>query len=151
VGTRPPVLSRDTPRQSAPASLLSRRVDFVSGVCTLSVLMDPLDKNRNPVIIPKTEEKKRGCPKCGSMNFNGRRIQGVITYHCRDCKAEFGGGLPQEPLDPRLPHPPANPVPPALQFTKTDRGAIVEERRPVSLTTEFRKGALIPPPGEEDV
>lgn len=113
--------------------------------------MEPHNKDRNPVILPKVEPKRRGCPGCGSMNFSGRKIQGVVLFTCRDCKVEFGGGLPQEPLDPRLPHPPESPIPPSVQFTKNDRGMVVEERRAVSLATEFRKGALIPPPGEEDV
>lgn len=111
----------------------------------------PTDKDRNPVIIPKEEPRRRGCPKCGGMNFSGRKVYGVITSTCRDCKAEWSGGLPQEPLDPRLPYPPEDPIPPAVTFTRSPSGVVVEERRAVSTTTEFRKGALIPPPGEEDV
>lgn len=112
--------------------------------------MNPLDKARNPVIIPVEEPKRRGCPKCSGQNFSGRKVQGVITFTCRDCKQEWTGGLPQEPLDPRLPHPPQNPIPPPVQFTKNDKGMVEEERRAVSLTQEFRKGAPIPSPGEEE-
>lgn len=113
--------------------------------------MNPLDKDRNPVIIPTEKPVRRGCPKCGSVNFSGRKVQGVITSTCKDCKNEWSGGLPQEPYDPRLPHPPEDPIPPPVSFTKNDKGMVVEERRAVSTAQEFRKGALIPPGEEDDV
>lgn len=115
--------------------------------------MGILDKDRNPVIIPKEEPKKRGCPKCGCEDFSGRRIGGAnVVFTCanKDCKQQWSGGLPQVAIDPRLPHAP-DPVPPPISYTKNDKGMVVEEVRAVPLTQEFRKGAPIPPPGEEDV
>lgn len=110
------------------------------------------DPDRNPLIVPKGEEPRRGCPKCRGMNFNGRKVQGVITFTCGDCKNQWAGGLPQEPVDPNRPRPPENPNNiPSITFSKDKSGMPVEERRAVSLTQEFRKGAPIPSPGEEDV
>ncbi len=113
--------------------------------------MSSFNQNRNPVIIPEKVDTKRTCPKCFGTNFGGRKVQGTITFTCRDCKNEWAGGLPQEPLDPRQPRPPEDPTYPSIIQHKNSGGTIIEERRPISLTQEFRKGAPIPPPGEEDI
>jgi hypothetical protein len=114
--------------------------------------MNPLDKNRNPIIIPTEEPKKPGCPKCGGQDFSGRRIGGAASLHfsCRGCGNQWDGGLPHVPMDPREPRPPENPLKTGVTFTKNDKGMVVEEVRGASLTPEFRKGAPIPPPGEEE-
>lgn len=114
--------------------------------------MNPLDKNRNPILIPTEAPKKRGCPKCGGQDFSGRRIGGAACIHftCRDCGNEWDGGLPHVPIDPLKPHPAENPNRQGISFAKNEKGMVVEEVRAVSLTSEFRKGAPIPPPGEEE-
>lgn len=113
--------------------------------------MDPTGP-RNPLIIPVEESKKKGCPKCGGTDFNGRKVQGSITFTCSSCKNQWAGGLPQEPQDPRLPTPPEDPASsPSLTFMKGRGDMPVEVRRGVSLTQEFRKGSPVPKPGEEDV
>ncbi len=113
----------------------------------------------NPLIVPTDEELKesqsgeggRSCPKCRNKDFGGRKVGGVITFTCRVCRNEWSGGLPIEPIDPHRPLPPSDPMHlPSVVFTKKD-GVIKETRRAVSLTQEFRKGAPVPAPGEEDV
>lgn len=111
-----------------------------------------VEHTRNPVIIPEATDRKVRCPACKSDDYGGRKVMGVVTFTCRACKTQFGGGLPQEPADPRIPLPPMNPMTkPAVTINIDRNGIASEERRPVSLTQEFRKGSLIPPPGEEDV
>jgi len=114
--------------------------------------MNPLDKNRNPILIPKEEQKRRGCPKCGSDKCSGRRIGGASAIHftCGSCGEQWDGGLPHVPIDPKLPHAPEDPIKTGISFTKNEKGMIVEEVRAVPLTTEFRKGAPIPSPGEDE-
>jgi hypothetical protein len=104
-------------------------------------------------IIPSApaRETRHGCPRCQSTDFGGRNVQGCITFTCRSCQNQWQGGLPKIQLDPRMPNPPENPndIPPVT--FRMSRGVLVEDRRPVSLTQNFRKGAPIPSPGEEDV
>lgn len=110
---------------------------------------------KNPLLIPKPVAKARTCPKCGSKDWNGRRIGSAIIFTCSkpDCKAEFGGGLPIDPIDPTRPTPPLNPADkPLVDFVKSKHPDAVEgyrevRRRP-SRTPDFRTGAYIPP--EED-
>jgi hypothetical protein len=110
--------------------------------------------DRNPLIIPEaTPAKRKGCPACGHNEFLGRRVGGVITWTCRSptCGNKWQGGLPQEEMDPREPRPPEDPrSKPPVTFEKDSKGQMVEQRRPVNLTQEFRKGAPVPS-GEEDV
>lgn len=110
---------------------------------------------RNPVFLGRDDQdaKRRKCPKCGQSDFSGRNIQGTILFTCRSCKTEWGGGnTPYVAAPSTQPLPPINPNDlPVASFRKTNNGQFVEERRPVPLTQSFRKGAPIPPPGEEDV
>ena len=99
------------------------------------------------------------CPKCGSPDFNGYTVQGVVTRKCsnKDCRNEWSGGLPQEPLDPRIPYPVEQYTAPMTFEQKAPRSdqqkgtlqGVVEVRRPVDTRPEFRKGAPIPEDGEE--
>ncbi len=107
------------------------------------------DPARNPVILIEPDKKRKGCPKCGSDNFCGLNLSGTIVFTCRACKNEWSGMM-QMPEDPRTPKPPENPLAPGVTFSKNKAGQITEDRRAVSTTPEFRKGAPIPPPGEEE-
>lgn len=106
--------------------------------------------DRNPFVLPDSNPKKRGCPKCGHGEFLGRRIGGVVHFTCRntECNNKWQGGLPHELIDPSTPYP-ANPNPPSIeQMALRDKdGNIVdtyEIRRPVSHAQPFRGGAKIP-------
>ncbi len=110
----------------------------------------------NPLILPTkvemTKSRVAACGKCGQSDFGGRKTGGVLLYTCRACGHVWGGGRPQEPIDPLRPPPPEDPRDrPSISFEKDSKGNAVEIRRAVSLTQEFRKGAPVPPPGEEDV
>jgi hypothetical protein len=107
---------------------------------------------RNPTIIPERERKPTGCPSCGAENYDGRSNGGVVIRKCRECKTEWQGGLPQEPLDPRVPYPVDNYIPPVsfdrslLKNSPASPGlpsGVVEKTRPVDLRPEFRKGLPI--------
>lgn len=108
---------------------------------------------RNPVFVPDRNTKSRCCPVCGSLDFIGRKVMGVISWKCTrdECRNEWYGGLPQEPQDPRVPVPPERYTPPIsfdVGVTKQTRGQVVEIQRPVDTRPEFKKGALIT--GEDD-
>jgi hypothetical protein len=110
--------------------------------------------DRNPFIIPETpkDTRRRGCPVCGGMKYDGRMQYGVVTWKCADCKNEWHGGIGVEPADPTVPAPPQNPKDrPNIEWQRTREGGdtpqAVTVKRP-DLTQDFRKGALIPP-GEE--
>jgi hypothetical protein len=89
---------------------------------------------------------------------------GVAVFKCRDCQNEWQGGIGQEPQDPRIPVPPQDPrSAPVIGWEKPSK-QVVEDRgirdpnQPVDVvvrrpdpTPDFRKGALIPSPGDEDV
>lgn len=108
---------------------------------------------RNPVIVPERSSKTMCCPKCGSAEFEGRRIQSTIVRTCKNpqCRQEWAGGYGMAPVepDPRVPVAPELYTPP-LKFNVGQKG-VEELRRRVDLTPDFRKGAVIPPEGEEDV
>lgn len=112
--------------------------------------------DRNPLIFVDRPKNKRACPACGSEKFDGRRIQGgAIHFTCsnKECSHKWQGGLPESMYDPRVPHPPEKYVP-TVQFSpvkdRDGRMVGVEEiTRRVDPTPEFRKGAPIPPDGEE--
>jgi hypothetical protein len=91
---------------------------------------------------------------CGKMNFGGQMIYGILTNKCRDCGNEWQGGVGVEPQDPRVPFPPQDPrAAPTVEFQKTkesgDRPVDYLARRP-DLTPDFRKGAPVPRPGEDE-
>lgn len=115
----------------------------------------PIDDDfRNPIIIPDLNKHARGCPKCGSPDYDGRRVQGVITFTCAklECKNVWSGGLPQEPMDPRIPRPPEPLTPPPVTFVKNSKTGEAEEiRSPVGLTQSFRTGVLVPTDEEEEL
>lgn len=119
-------------------------------------MADARDQARNPFVVPDEKPMpRRGCPVCGKMEFSGNMIYGVATFKCRACGNEWQGGIGQVPQDPRVPSPPANPRDaPTVQFErdvkKSDKPQDFIARRP-DPTQEFRKGAPIPGPGEEDV
>lgn len=108
---------------------------------------------RNPVFIPATIQKGLVCPKCGSDKFEGRRIQNTIVRTCsnKDCRQEWAGGYGMSPAaqDPRVPVAPEI-YQPALKFVADGKGQVEEIRRKVDPTPDFKKGALIPPDGEEN-
>lgn len=113
---------------------------------------------QNPLIMPTAEQKaeaaggRGACPKCRKSDYGGRKVGGVITFTCRVCSNIWTGGLGREPLDSSRPLPPQNPMErPSVVQTIDKNGVIHETRHAVSLTQEFRKGALVPAPGEEDV
>lgn len=115
-------------------------------------------QTRNPLVIPQREVKLTGCPKCGHPHFDGFVVQGVLTRTCRskECRNVWQGGLPQEPMDPRIPYPPDLSQAPVSFESKAPRSeqqmsmpsGVVEVRHNVDLRQEFRKGAPIPD-GEE--
>jgi hypothetical protein len=111
----------------------------------------PFDDGRNPLIIPEPETGRRGCPKCGRSNYNARRIEGAVTFSCKqpECGMVWYGGLPQMPQDPRVPTPPINPADlPRIDFVRDSKGGFQEVRRRPNPTPEFKKGAPIGP-GED--
>lgn len=108
------------------------------------------DFEKNPLLIPEgTARQRRSCPKCGSKNFTGRKIQGVVLFTCSapTCKTEFGGSLPQEPIDPTVPRPPET-DPPLVDYVRSRHpdavAGIREIRRRPNPTQTFRTGALVP-------
>jgi ribosomal protein L37AE/L43A len=107
---------------------------------------------RNPTIIPEREKRTTGCPNCGANDYDGSSHGGVVVRKCRQCKTEWQGGLPQEPLDPKVPYPVDNYTAP-VTFDRSllkNAGAspglpegVVEHTRPVDTRPEFRKGLPI--------
>lgn len=108
---------------------------------------------RNPVIVPETVVKSMSCPKCGSSQFDGRRIQGTIVRVCKNaqCRQEWSGGYGANPAeaDPRVPVSPELYTPP-LKFNISPKG-VEELKKKVDLTPDFKRGAPVPQEGEEDV
>lgn len=108
---------------------------------------------RNPTLIPEREKKPTGCPSCGANDYDGRSSGGVVIRKCRQCKTEWQGGLPQEPIDPRQPYPVDNYIPPVTFNRSLLKNAprlkgdlpegVVEQTRPIDTRPEFRKGAPI--------
>lgn len=134
------------------SKLLLLLLDFAPVLleCTDVVCLGGLvSDERNPLFIPERQSKRLGCPKCGDAeNFNGRRVQGVVTFTCSKCGNKWHGGLPQEPWDSRQPTPPDS-SPPLVQYVaspKSETGYTEIRKRPDS-RPEFRKGA---PVGEGD-
>jgi hypothetical protein len=112
-----------------------------------------VNDDRNPLFIPETKSAgvQRTCPnpECRSPDFDGRNLGGVIIFTCAKCKMKFGGGIPHSPVDPSVPYP-ADPSPPSISYTKHPKtGEMVELRRPQSTAPDFRKGAPVPPGGED--
>lgn len=109
---------------------------------------------RNPLIVPKAdhEDVRHECPKCHSKDFGGRRPGGgPVVYTCSSCKNQWQGGI-SAPPDSRTPTVPKNPLSPHVTVNRDKDSLVVrEERRLPSPAPDFRKGAPIPPPGEEDV
>lgn len=98
---------------------------------------------RNPLIVPRGKPIQRmtGCPKCKENDYVGRNIQGVITYKCNKCQNSWQGGLPQQPQDPSIPQAPVDPRDkPTVDFARNKFGEVVEQRRGVNPTQEYRKG-----------
>lgn len=97
------------------------------------------DSQRNPLLIPKGEVKRVGphCPACKKANFDGRNIQGVLHFSCRECGNKWEGGLPQVPQDPRVPHPYFSPQLPTFELNPRTK-EVVEFRKPVNPTQSFR-------------
>lgn len=101
---------------------------------------------KNALLLPDAVDKRRRCPACGSLDFGGRNLGGVITYTCakESCKNQWGGGLPMVAEDPRRPsfYPPT----PGLSFERHPKypEKWVEVHRPVDTTQPFRKGAKLP-------
>ena len=108
------------------------------------------DDNRNPLIIPGQEARPViSCPHCKVPGeYACRRVQGVIHFTCKKCNGKWEGGLPQEPQDPRIPLPTTSYIP-TVRFVKDSKGNDVEIRRRIDTRTDFRRGALIPPEGED--
>lgn len=106
--------------------------------------------DRNPLLLPAVQPSRlKGCPACKHPDYNGRNVQGVITFTCAKCQNKWHGGLPQEPQDQTIPLPPVDPRDrPTVDFVRGPHGETLEVRRGVSTTPEFRKGAPIPS-GEE--
>jgi hypothetical protein len=108
------------------------------------------DANHNPLILPDLVDKRILCKKCGSPEYLGRRVQGVLYRRCRECGELEQGGLPQEPMDPTVPSPPLDPKDrPAVEFLRNSRGEFEEHLNRPNTLQEYRKGAPIPKPGEE--
>ena len=117
---------------------------------------DMADQTKRPtsVIIPPPPVKRGGCPVCGSGEYGGKLAGGVLTRTCRSCGNVWQGGTGVEPQDPRIPFPPEDPsTRPNIEFARTresgDRPVDFLVRKP-DLTQDFRKGAPIPLPGEEE-
>lgn len=110
---------------------------------------------RNPFIIPESKPlPRRGCPKCGGVDYSGDMYSGVAKFKCRLCGEQWMGGTGMQPADPTVPMPPQNPKDsPNVDFKKTkehgDKPVPYTLKRP-DLTTDFRKGAPVPS-GEDDV
>lgn len=100
---------------------------------------------RNPTFIPTKLSTKRSCPKCGCEDFNGFAVSGLCTFICKNTKCgnrwQGGRGVP---IDPRVPLPLESYIPP-IQFEESDteKGKIIENRRRIDKTPDFRKGAKI--------
>jgi hypothetical protein len=104
--------------------------------------------NRNPVIIPDKGAPRRKCPHCGGFEFNGRSVQGVVTFTCKSCHGKWDGGIGQVPQDPSVPMMGEYPAPPIVHVPVRDKDGnvvkIEEISRKVDSTQSFRKGAPIP-------
>ena len=109
---------------------------------------DSIPPDRNPIILPKTESKQAGCPKCSEKNWTGRNVQGVISFTCKSCGHRWEGGLPQMPEDPTRPYPRTSYRPAVEYFAKrNNKGEIVGHEEIIhkpDLSQPFRKGAPIP-------
>lgn len=105
--------------------------------------------DRNPIVIPKADSGRRGCPKCGGSDWFGRNIQGAVTFKCK-CGFVWYGGLPQVAQDPSIPMP-ADSYEPTVKFVENSKteGGVEEIRRRPDLRVDFRKGAPIPNEDEE--
>jgi len=107
----------------------------------------PDESVRNPLFVPEVAKHRPCCPKCKGTDFSGRKVQGQVTFFCRakGCGNSWQGGLPQEPMDPRLPRP--HEPTPLVNFIADKTGNVIEERRAPDLRADFRKGAPI---GEDE-
>jgi len=111
---------------------------------------------RNPFIIPEDAQPvRRGCPSCGENDYSGRMAQGYAVFKCRKCGNEWHGGIGAVAADPREPMPPQDPkTKPIIDWALTKESGVVPvpvmTRRP-DPTPDFRKGAPVPSPGDEDV
>lgn len=113
---------------------------------------------KNPVFVPNSgSQRRRGCPACDSPEFTGRRLSsGTVKFTCdnQKCRQTWSGGLPQVPMDPRLPTPPVDPKDrPTVSFEpffdkNTKSIEYREEVRSPNPTQSFRQGAPVPS-GEE--
>lgn len=108
------------------------------------------EHSRNPIIMPAPTVKRVGCPKCGHPDFDGRRIQGTLTFTCKnkECRNQWQGGLPTFQQDPTKPMPPTSHTPDVqfLEIRSKDGSVLSHEeiRRPQSTTQAFRRGAPVP-------
>lgn len=104
---------------------------------------------RNPNIVIQAESRKRCCPKCKFDDFNGRNVQGTVTFTCKnpECKNQWQGGLGM-PEDPTRPMAPQSSTPPLVEYVRNTNpqipGDVIEIRHRPDPTPAFRKGALIP-------
>jgi hypothetical protein len=112
--------------------------------------MGILDENRNPLLLPDTVERRLACSKCGSFEYRGRRITGVLYRICKACSHMDEGGLPREPGDPLKPLPPMDPRQrPLVDFVQNKPGQFEEVRRRPDTRPDYRHGAPLPEPGED--
>jgi len=114
-------------------------------------MSDPNEFDRNPLLLPDVSTERRlTCPACGSPEYRGRRVQGVHYRICLACNHAVQGGLPREPADPRKPAPPMNPADrPLVDYVQNRPGQFEELRRRPDQRPDFRRGAPVPNPGEE--
>lgn len=100
---------------------------------------------RNPTFIPgKLQSGPSGCPKCGSMEWMGRRIGGAsVIKTCSSCRNSWGGGLDQYPEDPKTPRPPEILGPGVHLARGEQKGTVIEILVPESKLPDFKRGTPI--------
>ena len=110
-----------------------------------------MSDGNNQFVLPRVESRRIVCAKCGKSDWWGRVVQGSVTAHCNACGHQWQMGMAREPMDPRLPRPPENPKDNhPVHFAADSQGKAVELRRRVDATPDFKKGAPIPPDGEDN-
>lgn len=114
------------------------------------------ERDRNPLVIPVSEPEAkpltRGCPFCGERNYDARSSGGTTVFACLECGTTWSGGIGQVPQDPTVPSPPMNPRDrPLVEFFRNSATQEIQEFvRRQDLTPDYRRGAPIPGPGDDD-
>ena len=111
------------------------------------------DPEKNLLFIPPERDRaaaRKCCPYCQNLDFLGNNNAGSITFTCTKCKKSWGGSLPRTPIDPLRPLPVTKYVPTSDVYVnpKTQNTEEILSRQ--DMRPDFKRGGLIPLPGEED-